>query len=138
MARKKKRGSRGRPELTPLETDLMQILWERGDANAAEVGEALKGKRPLAPTTVHTVLSNLKKKGYLRLVPTVERSLRYAPAVPREQVGARRLKDLLGEFFGGSPQRLMAHLIKEGNVDEVELAEIRAMLESAERKAGEE
>jgi hypothetical protein len=51
-------------------------------------------------------------------------------------VGGRRLKDLLSEFFGGSPQRLMAHLIKEGKVDEVELAEIREMLRSAERKAG--
>jgi BlaI family penicillinase repressor len=137
MPRKRRQISSGRADLTPLEADLMQVLWERGDANAAEVGEALKEKRPLAPTTICTVLANLRKKGYLKLVPTVERSLRYAPSVPREQVGGRRLQNLLRDFFGGSPRRLMAHLINEGSMSEAELAGIRKLLESVDRKEGE-
>jgi predicted transcriptional regulator len=100
----------GRPERTPLDAELMQILWERRDATPAEVARALEGKRPLAPKTIHTIVAYLLKKGYLRLVPTVERSLRYAPCIPRAQMGGRRVQDLLRDFFGGVHQRLMTHL----------------------------
>ena len=128
MAGRKAGSGAGGDELTPLELELMKVVWERGTATGAEVGAALADSRPLADTTIHTVLANLRKKGYLELVPTVERSLRFAPAVAREAVAAKSVWKVLGDFFAGSPQRLMAHLIGEGRVDEAELEEIRRML----------
>jgi predicted transcriptional regulator len=122
------------PPLGPLELTLMQVIWERGSATAAEVGKALRKERPLADTTIHTVLANLREKGYLEPIPTVERALRFAPRVPREQVARRSLRQLLDEFFGGSPRRLMAHLIQQERVDETELAEIRKLFRSAGKK----
>lgn len=138
MARKPKRTKDGSAELTPLELTIMQILWERGNATAAEVGDALKEQRPLADTTIHTVLANLRKKGYIEPIPTVERALRFAACVPREQVAGRWLSGLMRDFFGGSPRRLMAHLIQQNNVDETELDEIRRLLESGRGKGGQE
>ncbi len=136
MARKPKHPTGGSPELTPLELTIMQIVWEQGNATAAEVGQALQEKRPLADTTIHTVLANLRKKRYLEPIPTVERALRFAPSVRREQVAGRWLKGLMRDFFGGSPRRLMAHLIKEEKVDAAELAEIRKLLQSGSTKGG--
>jgi BlaI family penicillinase repressor len=136
MGRKPKQPSGRSPELTPLELTIMQILWERGNATAAEVGDALRERRPLADTTIHTVLANLRKKGYLEPIPTVERALRFAPCIPQEQVAGRWLRGLMRDFFGGSPRRLMAHLIQQDNVDEMELEEIRKLLESSSRKGG--
>jgi predicted transcriptional regulator len=124
----------GLPPLTPLELTLMQAVWERGSATAAEVTQTLRKERPLADTTIHTVLAKLREKGYLELIPTVERSLRFGPRVPREQVARRSLRQLLDEFFGGSPRRLMAHLIQHEKVDETELAEIRKLFRAAEKK----
>lgn len=128
MSRKPANPPGRRADLTGLELELMQAVWERGNATAAEVGAALRESRPLAPSTVHTVLSKLRKKGYLQLVPNVEGVLRYAPRVPREEEGGRRLRRLLRDFFGNSPQRLMAHLVRESDLDEKELAEIRELL----------
>jgi predicted transcriptional regulator len=92
------------------------------------VGRALADRRPLADTTIHTVLANLRKKGYIEPIPTVERVLRYAPRVPREQVATRSLRQIMRDFFGDSPGRLMAHLMSEEKVDRAELTEIRKML----------
>jgi predicted transcriptional regulator len=130
MPRRKKKPHPGLAEPTPLELEIMQVVWARGDATAAEVARALGARRELADTTIHTVLANLSRKGYLRPVPTIERALRFAPAVEREQVAARSLRQLLRDFFDGSPRRLMAHLVKQEAVDARELAEIRKILKS--------
>jgi predicted transcriptional regulator len=74
------------------------------------------------------VLANLRKKGYLEPIPTVERVLRFAPCIPREQIATRSLRQIMRDFFGNSPSRLMAHLMNEEKVDEAELKEIRSML----------
>jgi len=134
MGRKPQPHPKGLPPLTPLELTMMQVVWERGSATAGEVGLALRKDRPLADTTVHTVLAKLREKGYLEPIPTVERALRFAPCVPRERVARRSLRQLLDDFFGGSPRRLMAHLIRQEKVDATELAEIRQLLRSARRK----
>jgi len=138
MSRKLKETNKTHPELTPLEFSLMQVVWERGNATAAEIGEALKNTRPLSRTTIHTVLANIRKKGFIKPIPTVERALRYAPCVEREQVARSSLRELLRDFFGSSPQRLMAHLIKEEKIGEEELNEIRAMLQSDSKKGDKE
>ena len=119
------------PELTRFELEIMQVVWDLGSATAAEVGQRLG--RELAGTTIHTVLANLRRKGYLAPVPTVERALRFAPSVAREQVATRSLRRLLGDFFEGSPLRLMAHLKSEEAVDEKELREIAALLKETKR-----
>jgi predicted transcriptional regulator len=114
----------------------MQVVWDRGDATAAEVREALAGERPLADTTIHTVLSNLRRKGYIEPIPTVERSLRFAPCIRREQVARRSIRRLLDQFFEGSPRRLMAHLVQNESANDEELAEIGNLLRSGRRKGG--
>lgn len=116
------------PELTGLELELMRVIWERGTATAAEIGEALGPRRPLAGTTIHTVLANLRRKGSIEPVPTVERALRFAPRIPRDQVATRTLRQVMQNFFGNSPQRLMAHLLREESVSEAELGELKKLL----------
>lgn len=134
--RKKKKKKSSSDELTPLELELMKIIWRKGDATAAELRADLKKDRPLAQTTVHTVLANLRSKGYVQLIPTVERALRYAPTVSMETAGEHSLKKIVRQFFGGSTKRLMAHLIKEKDLSEEELKEIRKMMESTSKKGG--
>jgi len=112
----------------------MQVIWERGTATAAEVREALKPGHPLADTTVHTVLGRLRDKNCIEPVPTVERALRFATKVERDQVAGRSLRRVLGDFFEGSPRRLMAQLLAEERISEEELEEIRRLLDSTSPK----
>jgi predicted transcriptional regulator len=119
-----------------VELKLMQVFWERGDATAAEVREALNEEHPLAATTVHTLITKLREKGYLQPIPTVERSIRFAPCVERGQVARRSLRELLDDFFGGSPRSLMAQLMNEEAMDAAETAEIRKMLRASKKRGG--
>ncbi len=129
MARRKKDNGDPLQGLTELELEIMQVIWSKGDATAAEVTEHLRGSRSLAETTVHTVLASLRKKGVIEPIPTIERAARYRATIEKRQVADRRLKGVLADFFGGSPQRMVLHLLKEKSLDEKELQEIRQLFE---------
>ena len=136
MAPGRRKKSNRSQDLTPLELELMQVIWERGNATAAEICDGLKNTRPLADTTIHTMLANMRKKGYIEPIPTVERALRFAPRISRDEIAGNSLKRLILDFFGGSPQRLMAHLLSQEKVDKRELAEIRQMIRYSKTKGG--
>lgn len=116
------------PELSRLEQEVMNIVWQLEECSSAEVIEAYARERQLAKTTIRTVLTNLRKKGYLEKVPTVERGFRLRPVVSRETVARRTLKNMVGTLFGGSPRYVVSCLLKESKLDEAELEEIRRML----------
>ena len=118
-----------KPPLTGLETEIMQVVWRLGTVSAAEVREALSPDRPLARTTILTVLENLRKKKAVRVVPTVGREKKFRAGVAKETIAGQLLGSLRGRFFNGSAASLVAHLIKNGDVDQQELEEIREVIE---------
>ncbi len=118
--------SQDRPELSGLELEVMRRVWALGTATAAEVRAGLS--RPLADTTVLTVLSRLEKKGYVEPVPTVERARRWRPTVARSAVARRWTRRLVDSLFDGSAGEAMLHLLKYEKLEQAELDEIRRML----------
>ena len=130
MAKKDKDKNQARPELSRLELEIMDVVWELGDCSSAEVITAYRKKRPLAPTTVRTVLTNLRKKGYLEPIPTIERGFRVRAIVNRQSVAQRLMKGLLSCLFGNSPRQAIAYLLKEENVTAADLDEIRRLIDS--------
>ncbi len=117
------------PELSRLEQEIMNVVWELGACSSAEVIQAYAQERSLANTTIRTVLANLRKKGYLEAVPTIERGFRLRATVSRETVARRALRNMMTTLFGGSPKHVVTCLLKEADVSDEELAEIRKMLE---------
>ena len=130
MHEKNKRPAAGRPELSKLELAVMTVVWELGECSSAEAIAAFRRRRKLAPTTIKTVLANLRKKGYLEPMPTIERGLRLRPTVSRASVAKRSLRELLASLFQGSPQQAIAHLLKEEDLSDDDMAEIRRILDS--------
>jgi len=130
----KKQRKKEMTELSRLEQDVMNVVWDLGECSSAEVIEAYTKKRALAKTTIRTVMSNLRKKGYVEPIPTVERGFRFRPCVSRETVAKRSLKNLVSDLFSGSPRQAIAHLLKHEQIDEDDLEEIRHMID--ERKRG--
>ncbi|MBV9267077.1 MAG: BlaI/MecI/CopY family transcriptional regulator, partial [Acidobacteriaceae bacterium] len=55
-----------KPDLSDLEREVMDVIWTRSSATAAEVQNALASKRALKDSTVRTVLTRLEEKGYAR------------------------------------------------------------------------
>lgn len=92
----------------PLELACLTILWKRGEADVAEVREALRETRPLAYTTVMTVLERLSRKGMVTRYKS-GRSFRYAPARDREEMRALAIEQLIRLFFDGSVEDFEAY-----------------------------
>ena len=81
-----------------LESDLMQILWSRGESNVRDVVQELD--RPLAYTTVMTTLDRLYKKGLLeRRMP--DRAFFYSARFSREEWERTRAESILAGFLAG-------------------------------------
>ena len=78
-----------------LEAVIMDVMWRRGQpATVREVYGPLAEARPLAYTTVLTVMDNLHRKGFLRR-EMVGRAWRYQPTASREVYTARLMRDAL-------------------------------------------
>ena len=123
-----KRSPKKLPPLSSLEMEVMVFVWELGEATSAEIIDAVTRKRPLAPTTIRTVLANIEEKGYVERVPTTERALRYKASFPREAVATQTLRQLVGRLFGGSSKMAIAQLLADEQLDAAELEEIQKMV----------
>ena len=129
MTRRKKQKTE-LPDLSRLERDIMNVVWELDCASSAEVIAEYTKTRRLADTTVRTVLANLRKKGYLTPVPTIERGFRLRATISRENVAKRTLKDLVTGLLKGSPRDAIACLLSHADLDDADLDVIGAMIEA--------
>lgn len=94
--------------LTRRERQIMDILYRRGRATAAEVMDEMPGDPH--SSTVRTQLRVLEEKGHVR---HEEQGLRYVytPAVPRSSARKSALKHLVDTFYDGSPEQVVAALL---------------------------
>ena len=124
--------SRAQHILGDLQLAIMRVLWERGEATAAEVHEALLEERGLALTTIATMLRKMEDKGVVRHV-TRGRLFVYRPKVDAADVHRSMVGDFVDRLFSGRPIELVSHLLAEGEIDSDELEELRAQLEAARK-----
>ncbi len=93
----------------PLELECLKTLWDLGEGNVRQVRAALEPGRPLAYTTILTLLERLARKGVVAR-RKVGRSFHYAPVVQRDALRRLALQELLNGYFGGSEAELLAYL----------------------------
>jgi BlaI family transcriptional regulator, penicillinase repressor len=116
-------------QLTPLELQIMDVLWNSGPCNVQAVQEKLRGRARLAYTTVQTMLNVLHRKGRVR------RSLRgrayeYEPLISRERAAGNALGDMIDRIFGGSVEGLLMSLVKSQQLDPAKLEKLGKLLEA--------
>jgi BlaI family transcriptional regulator, penicillinase repressor len=120
--------------LTPLELEIMQVLWESGPCTVAEVQPKLKAE--LAYTTVQTMLNVLLRKSKVKRVQE-GRAYRYRAAVSRERASGSALSDLVKRMFGGSSEALLMAMVDTQQITAEELTRVAERLAAIERKADE-
>ena len=117
--------------LTPLELEIMHVLWETGAANVQTVQTQLK--RELAYTTVQTMLNILHRKGKVKRT-LKERAYFYKPAVSRRQVVSHHVGDMVERLFGGSAESLVMSLLETKHLTPEKLTRLNKLLKEAEEK----
>ena len=118
--------------LSRRERLIMDVLYKRGKATAAEVLEEIPGDPSYS--TVRTQLRVLEEKGH---VTHEEQGLRYvyAPAVPRRAARKSALRHLVDTFFDGSAEQTVAALLGGERLSDDELDRIAGLIARA-RKEG--
>ena len=112
--------------LSPLEHQVMTIVWARRAVTAAEVLDGLD--KPLTNATVRTLLRRLEAKGYVRHA-VHGRAFVYEPAVAETQAATGAVRRLMQRFFGGSAAKLVAGLVDEGLIAPEEVRALSRRLE---------
>ena len=115
------------PALTELQISLLRVLWDRGEATVAEICDALRSERPLAPTTVATLLSRLEKRGVVSH-RTVARQYVYRATVSEQEVRRSMVGELTERLFDGDVTALVNHLLVSEAVGPDDLRKVRALL----------
>ena len=115
-------------QLSDLQLGLLRVLWDRGEATAAEVHAAMHEQdRELAPTTVSTMLSRLEKKG--TITHRVDgRQYIYRALVSEAEVRGSMLTRVTDYFFGGDVSALVSHLVERRGVDPDDVARLKQLL----------
>ncbi|EPX55467.1 Transcriptional regulator, MecI family [Cystobacter fuscus DSM 2262] len=113
--------------LTPVELELMQIVWRHDEVSVADVLEALPPERKLAYTSVSTVLRILEQKGVLRSRKEGRGHL-YSALLPREAYELQSVRHLVETVFDGTPSALVERLVEAVPLSPEEVEQIRKLL----------
>ena len=93
-----------------LEADILAIIWESQRATVRDVYETLREQRPIAYTTVMTVMNNLVKKDLLTQDRTAIAYV-YTPAIPGNEVASTILDSVVQRLFRGRSNLALSHLL---------------------------
>jgi BlaI family penicillinase repressor len=116
-----------RTTLGDLQHAIMRVLWQRGEATAAEVHAALEPERGLAPTTIATMLRKMEAKGVVG--HRVDgRQFIYRPTVSEAEVRRSMVDELVDRVFAGDPAALVSHLLAEHSIEPDEIDHVRHMI----------
>jgi len=121
-------------QLTDLQLALMRVLWDREEATVADIAEALRPARELAPTTIATLLSRLEKRGVVEHTANGRQYI-YRPRVSESEVRRSMVSGLTDLLFGGDVAALMSHLLDAGSVRPGDLERVRTLISTAEAEA---
>lgn len=118
------------PRLGKVQLQIMQVLWERGEATAREVTEALNLTAPVAHSTTQTLLRKLEDKGAVAH-ESRDRVFVFRPLSRQSEVSESAARDLLTRVFGGSVYGLVSHLLKHEHISGDEMRRLRELIDSS-------
>ena len=121
---------------TALELEILKVLWKESPLPVREVRSRLEADadRPLAHSSVITMLNIMHRKGFLRR-RKIGKAFVFAPKFGRDHVSGKMMRDLMSRVFEGSASAMVLNLIETSDLDGEELAELRRLVS---RKAKEQ
>ena len=107
---------------------VMQVVWERGAATAAEVIDTLTHATGWRHRTIRTLLSRLVDKGVLAAEAEGNRYL-YRPLVARSRCVRDESQSFLKKVFGGDAAELLVHFVRGAEIPPERIEELKRLLD---------
>ncbi|MDQ3879182.1 MAG: BlaI/MecI/CopY family transcriptional regulator [Actinomycetota bacterium] len=115
--------------LGPLENDIMDVVWDRGEVTVRDVHKAIRGKRPIAYTTVMTTLGRLTDKGLLERIED-QPAHHYRALVTRDQYASSTVKSVVDWLVTRFPDPAVAYFLDRVEEDDAEVIDrLRAAID---------
>ena len=118
--------------LTQRELDIMGVLWELGEATVTQVRDRVDTN--LAYTSISSMIRTLEMKGYVSHRRGEGKTHIYFPVIEPEAAGESALGRVLDKIYGGSPIKLLAHLMERRKLSDKELARMRDLLKGSKKR----
>lgn len=115
------------------EWKIMKILWRDGCASVGTIANELRDETGWSNTTVFVMLRRLISNGAVRIDDTIRPQL-YYPLVEKETAVPDETKSFLSRVFDGNVGMLMSSLVGAKEISAEEIADLRAILDEAEKK----
>ena len=122
-----------RPPLSPLESEVMRVIWSRETTTADDVRLALQKDRDLKDSTVRTLLRRLESKGYVEHEVDA-RTFVYKPRVQEQHVAAQQVRGIIDRFCSGSVENLLVGLVDDELLSADVLRNLADRIDDAERE----
>jgi predicted transcriptional regulator len=116
--------------LTPLELEIMKVVWQKKETTVRDVYEVLRERRKVAYTTVMTMMGVLEGKGHLKRRRD-ERAYVYRPTRPESAALRSMVREFVDRVFDGAAQPLLVQLVKDRRLTRKELEDLAREIEEA-------
>lgn len=123
--------------LPDAELEVLACLWQRGQATARQIREAMSGYRPMAHGSVMSLLKRLQAKGWVSRAkgPTGKAFIFRATRCPGP-THRRILRDLVGRIFGGNGLAVVSALFSAKPPTGDELDRLQRLLDELRAQEG--
>ena len=118
--------------VSEAESAVMRALWQRGEATAEELVEALAKPTGWQEATIKTLLNRLLKKRAIA-AEKEGRRFRYRPLLSEEHWIMDESRSLLGRLFDGRVAPLVAHFSRHGALSKADVAELKRLVQQLEQ-----
>lgn len=118
--------------LSEGEWKIMKLMWESSPRTLREITTALEAETGWTRPTIHVMLKRLIVKGAVRVDETV-RIHEYYPLIKRKDVAPEETESFLNRVYDGSVGMLFSALTERKSLSSKEIAELRQILDHAEK-----
>ena len=123
--------------LANLQLAIMQVLWDKKEATVGDVQKALAPERPLAYTTVGTMLAKMEANG--QVAHRVEGRVNvYRAKLQQGKVSRSMVSDLAQRLCAGDVTQIVCHLLDECDVSREELSTLKKLIRQKEQELNHE
>jgi len=121
------------PRLTVPQLEILRVLWQRSEATVVDIQQALRAARPLAATTIATLLSRLEKRG-LVAYRTEGRQYVYRAVLQERDAQQHALVEVTRGLFAGDVATMVSQLLSSHELRPGDLARVRELIETKEQE----
>jgi predicted transcriptional regulator len=114
---------------TESELEILQVLWQKGQATVREVHDELSRSRDIGYTTALKLLQIMFDKGLVTRDDS-SRTHIYQAAVSREKTQKQLVGKMISTLFSGSPSELVMQALGNHKASAEELDEIQKLLDN--------